>query len=246
MDCDKDEYQCTVTLCTAFDPVNINSTPFLYDRNTVETLQEINPQTLPTIPHTRQSFLPTDITPNVALRAEMRQYFAQILGTQYTGWEVIPDYPHLLSLPAIQELLARIRHCFPNEEEKLPEMSEESWSKAWKRLNYLRLNLQINPLNRQLFLSDEKSIKLLGEIISRSYSCALKSEETALFHRESLRTIRVLDMSTEQLRNQLKPQDASQCSRFIQFFTRNLQSTAECFHSLSLGILSIGSSLLKP
>lgn len=197
MDCDKPEYECSVTLSVAFDPVNINPTRFLYDRNTVEALQENNPRTLPTIPHTRKPFLPIDITPNVALRAEMRQYFTETMGTQYTGWEVIPDYPRLLSLPEIQELLAKIRHYFPDEEEKLPEMTGENWSNAWKRLSYLRLNLQFEPLNRQIFISDEKALKLLGETISKSYSRTLLSEETALFHRESLRTLRVLDLNTE-------------------------------------------------
>lgn len=80
------------------------------------------------------------------------------------------------TLPEIQELLAEIRHYFPDKEEKLPEMTGENWSNAWKRLSYLRLNLQFEPLNRQIFIPDEKALKLLGETISKSYSRTLLSE----------------------------------------------------------------------
>ena len=140
-----------------------------------------------------------DITPNAALRAEMTRYFQEVMGTEITGWEVSPDYPQLLLLRDIRGLLVQVHQFFPQEEIDLSEMTRDSWSNAWKRLNYLRVNLQIEPLNRQLFLSDDPSIVCLGEIMYRSYSRPVKTEESNLFHREILRTIRVLDMSHEQV-----------------------------------------------
>ena len=186
-----------------------------------------------------------DINPNVALRAEMTRYFQEVMGTEITRWEVSPDYPQLLLLRDIRGLLVQVRQFFPQEEIELSEMTRDSWSNAWKRLNYLRVNLQIEPLNRQLFLSDDPSIVCLGEIMYRSYSRPVKTEESNLFHREIIRTIRVLDMSHEQVRSQLKPDNASECARFLGFLLRNLQATEECFHSTVLDILSTVSSFIN-
>ena len=178
MEYDKEEYRCTLSLSTAFDPVKITPTTFLYDRNNAETLLEKNPSDA-TCPHTRKPFVAADITPNVALRAEMRQYFQDVKGTEYTEWEVIPDYPQQLSVSAINGLLAQIRQFFPKEEVELEKMSENSWSNAWKRLTYLRLNLQMNSFNRQLFLSEDSVlIRLLVDIIVLSYSRGVKTDES--------------------------------------------------------------------
>ena len=185
-----------------------------------------------------------DITPHVALRAEMRQYFQDLMGNEYTGWEVIPDYPQLLSLHDIRDLLAQVRQFFPN----LHEMSEEKWSNAWKRLNYLRLNLEMNPLNRQLFLSDESSIMFLREIMCRSYSRDVKTDDSDLFHREIFRTIRALELIAHQdlLSDQLKPQNASDSARFKAFLLRSFQLADEGLQPIILVLLSLVSESLNP
>lgn len=219
-------------MCTAFNPVYITPTTFLYDRNNAETWFEKNPRTA-TIPHTRQCYVAADITPNVALRAEMRQYFQRVMGNEYKGWEVIPDYPHLLFLPNIADL-AEIRQIFPSADaaENMRRMSEESWSNAWKRLSYFCLQLQFNAINRRLFLSQEKSIKSLAEFIVISYTREKKSEDSDLFHREILRTICALDLTTHQQRHRLNPKNGFHCALvtglLLRFFTVGRRRFTTC------------------
>jgi len=72
----------------------------------------------------------------------------------------------------------------------------------------------------------------------RSYSRHGNNEESDLFHREALRTIRILDISEQR-------DNDSECARFIGCLLRNFQVTEEGFHSTVLCILSIIPTPLK-